>query len=203
VEGLLPRGEGVRMLMMLDARGGGFFLREANQVLAEVRDSLSINLLVGLLKSDQFDAVLKASSELGVNSIWPIVCERSVPRLSGDDAGRKTARWQRVLDEGSKVSGDVFPPQILPPAKFEDFQWDGLPGERYAAMTDPNTPRISRVRPESGRIVYAVGPEGDWSCGEAAFLIEKEFKPVSLGRRIMRASTAVIVGCGWFRLNSK
>jgi 16S rRNA (uracil1498-N3)-methyltransferase len=205
VEGLLPQEGGVRMLMKLDIRGGGFFLRPADEggPEAEDADSLSINLLVGLLKSDQFDAVLRASSELGVGVICPVLCERSVPRISADDIDRKAARWQRVLDEGSKVSGSVFPPKVLPPVRFDDVKWEDMPDERYAAVITSGASRISGARPKSGSIVYAVGPEGDWSDDETALLLEKNFKPVSLGRRIMRASTAVIVGCGWFRLNAE
>jgi 16S rRNA (uracil1498-N3)-methyltransferase len=126
-----------------------------------------------------------------------------VPRISADDIDRKAARWQRILDEGSKVSGSVFPPKVLPPVRFDGVKWDGMPDERYAAVIPPGTSHISGARPKSGSIVYAVGPEGDWSDDETALLLRKKFKPVSLGRRIMRASTAVIVGCGWFRLNAK
>jgi 16S rRNA (uracil1498-N3)-methyltransferase len=204
VEGLLSSGDGRRILMRLERADGAFFLREADAAAdaAAEKDTLVITLIVGLLKSDQFDAVLRASSELGINVIQPVLCERSVPRVGEAETGKKISRWQRILDEGSKVSGSVFPPKILSPVKFSEVEWDAMPDLRYVAVIAPDAPHISCVRPEFGEMAYAVGPEGDWSPSEISVLSLKKFMPLSLGRRIMRASTAVIVGCGWFRLNA-
>ncbi|MFA7366623.1 MAG: RsmE family RNA methyltransferase [Synergistaceae bacterium] len=47
----------------------------------------------------------------------------------------------------------------------------------------------------------AIGPEGDWSPSEIELLLKRGFKPVSLGKRILRASTAVAVACGWFSMD--
>ena len=44
----------------------------------------------------------------------------------------------------------------------------------------------------SDEITFVVGPEGGFTEDEAAFLNEKGFVSVSLGRRILRAETAVM-----------
>lgn len=60
-------------------------------------------LLVGLLKADQWDQVLRFSCELGVDQIVPVICERSVPRP--DDWHRKVQRYRRILLESTRQCG--------------------------------------------------------------------------------------------------
>jgi 16S rRNA (uracil1498-N3)-methyltransferase len=186
-------------------RGAGsekYFLREISAE-SEPRDDLEITLMIGLLKSDQFDAVLRSASELGVNSILPVVCERSVPRVAASDIPKKISRWQKILDEGTSISGSVFPPKISPPVNFGDIDWNTLPETRYAAVISPASRPISSADSDRSELVLAVGPEGDWSERERDALISRGFVPLALGRRIMRASTAAITGVAWFRFNSK
>lgn len=203
VEGLLPEAEGRKLSMRLERDVRGFFLR-ALEAFDEARESPVIVLLIGLLKSDQFDAVLKASAELGVGVLHPLICERSVPRMAdAEQAIRKVRRWQRVLDEATKVSGSVFPPKISPPTCFDEFDFTRLPSPRYAALLCDDARPIGdvlRTEAMSEEVVLAVGPEGDWCDGEKDALLAAGFVPVGLGQRVLRASTAAIVGCGFLRL---
>ena len=201
VEGLSGDDEGRRILMKLERDADQYFLR-AISAESEPRDALEITLLIGLLKSDQFDALLRSASELGINSILPVICERSVPRVAASDIPKKIARWQKILNEGTTVSGSVFPPGISPPVKFEKIDWEALPEARYAAVISPDSRPISSIAGGSGSLVFAVGPEGDWSDRESNSLISNGFVPLALGRRIMRASTAAMAGVAWFRLGA-
>jgi 16S rRNA (uracil1498-N3)-methyltransferase len=199
IEGLLHDDGGVRMLMRLEKKDGRCCLRSLDQMESE-RPGARIELLIGLLKSDQFDAVLRAASELGVSRIHPILCERSVPRIGDTDLPKKMARWQRILDEGSKISGFAVPARIAPPSELDCLEWSSVPEERYAAMLFPQALSISNVSVK-GDVAFAVGPEGDWTDGEVRVLLRNNFVPVNLGRGILRSSTAAIVGCGWFLLS--
>ena len=198
VEGMLAQG-GRRLLMRLETDERGALLRVVGEA-ADIRDKPEISLVIGLLKAEQFDLVLRTASELGIKKIYPLICERSVPRLDESLLSKKILRWQRILDEGTKVSGAAIPPEISKPAEFGDFSWGALPDARFAALLAPGALPVSSLRPESDEVVFAVGPEGDWSEREADVLIKNAFLPVSLGRRVLRASTAMTVGCGWFRL---
>lgn len=199
VEGLLPEGTGRRLLMRLEKDDEGMSLRIVEFLPLET-EKLNITLLIGLLKSDQFDSVLRASAELGVSSIRPLVCERSIPRFDDREISKKLVRWQKILDEGSKVSGSVFAPSIGAPIPFGSFDWASLPPARYAALLARNTAPISTIERCEGDLVLAVGPEGDWSERESDTLLDQGFTAISLGDRVLRASTAAIVACGWFRL---
>jgi 16S rRNA (uracil1498-N3)-methyltransferase len=184
--------------MRLESRDGAYYLREAG-ALPQTPDKLGMTLLIALLKAPQFDVVLRASAELGVKEILPVECERSVPR-TGANLPQKTLRWQKILDEGSLVAGSASPTKINPPVKFAEISWDSLPDNRIAAVISPVSRPISEIAAREGQIVYAVGPEGDWSNGETSALLSRNFIPVTLGERILRASTAAVAGCAWFRL---
>jgi 16S rRNA (uracil1498-N3)-methyltransferase len=199
VEGLLPDCGGAKMKMRFTKTGGEGFLREVAQEEA-ARPGASLSLVIGLLKSEQFDAVLRAASELGVRAVHPALCERSVPRIAPSDLPKKMTRWQKILDEGSKISGFACPATIYPPAALGDLSWHMIPEARYAAVLSPEAVPISSVSSQT-EAAFAVGPEGDWTQGEADALIQRGFVPVSLGAGILRSSTAAIVGCGWFCLS--
>ncbi len=200
VEGLsFEAEEGEKLLLRLERTTGGLALREVERM-REKPETVRIHLLIGLLKADQFDAVLRSAAELGLFVVWPVVCAHSIPRFSDVEMPKKLQRWQRILDEGSKVSGSVRPPMIHPPISFCKLDWRSLPQARYAALLTPRTSPLSDMAGVPGELVFAVGPEGDWSPEEVRQLQENGFMPVSLGRRVLRASTAAIVGCGWFRL---
>jgi 16S rRNA (uracil1498-N3)-methyltransferase len=130
------------------------------------------------------------------------MCERSVPRFDKTELGKKMARWKKLLDAGTEVSGEIFPPRLEEPAGFGEVRWRALPAARYAAVLARGAVPISDAAPASGAVAFAVGPEGDWTEGERAALAANGFVPVSLGRRIMRASTAALAGIAWFRLGS-
>jgi 16S rRNA (uracil1498-N3)-methyltransferase len=202
VEGLLPEGDGAKLLMRFERTEGRSLLRVVS---SRENDQAGpkISLLIGLLKADQFDMVLRASSELGLSEIIPVICERSVPRFGSDELHRKLSRWQKILDESSKVSGFVYATKILPPVAFEDFDWPSLPKVRYAALLTEGARPISGLSGLSAGddAVFAVGPEGDWTSREMSTLLWENFTPVNLGQGVLRSSTAAIIGCGWFRLS--
>ncbi|MDR3322434.1 MAG: 16S rRNA (uracil(1498)-N(3))-methyltransferase [Synergistaceae bacterium] len=198
IEGLLQEGDGLKLLMRLEKIDGRRLLRAVEPIKQE-RAGPEVTLLIGLLKADQFDSVLRASSELGISAVHPVMCERSVPRI-GDELPRKMIRWRRILDESSKVSGFVCATKISPPKALCDFDWANVPDERYAAMLAASTRPISGVSPK-GDVAFAVGPEGDWTDSEMSVLLKKNFVPLSLGPGILRSSTAAIVGCGWLRMS--
>lgn len=200
IEGLLPNeAGGERLLLRLEGTSAGYALREVERS-SERPDAVRVHLLIGLLKSDQFDAVLRAAAELGLFAVWPVICARSVPRVANSEAPKKMARWQKILDEGTKISGSIYPPKAKRPIPFEALDWAALPASRYAALLTAGTVLLSEISEAPDELVFAVGPEGDWSPEEQRALLENGFTPVGLGSRVLRASTAAIVGCGWFRL---
>lgn len=195
-EGLLS-GDKVQLRLLCE--GELVFAEELSRA-AEAAPSIELHLLLGLLKSDQFDQALRFAAETGVHTIHLLACERSVPRYSGIKLKEKMSRWEKIIDEATIQAGSASPPLLLKPVSLKELDPDLLPDCRFAAMLSAAANVLSKTEITSPAAV-AIGPEGDWSPSEAELLLEKNFKPVNLGKRILRASTAVAVACGWFSMN--
>ena len=190
---------GEKISLRLSCEGEQVYAEELSRI-TEEKPTTELYLLLAVLKSDQFDQALRFAAETGVHSITLLSCERSVPRYSGIKLEEKMSRWAKLLGESTKQAGAGTPPLLTPPVRLRDLDQSHLPESRYAAMLSPESEPLSAQQP-GGAAAIAIGPEGDWSPDETELLIEKKFKPVSLGSRILRASTAVAVACGWFSMN--
>lgn len=190
VEGLL---DGEKIALKLECRGESVFAREMSRVREDVF-SPRIELLLALLKNDQLDDALRFCAETGVREIHLLSCERSVPRYEGAKLADKTARWRKILDEATKQAGAATPPLLHEPVAFAAMDFGKLPPQRLAALLSPETRRLREID-IAPHVAIAVGPEGDWAPHESERLLAEGFIPISLGRRIMRASTAVAAAC--------
>lgn len=159
-----------------------------------------IHLLLALLKNDQFDASLRFAAEIGVTKIHLLICERSVPKYSHERAREKLVRWRKILDESTKQAGSTRAPLLEAPVAPRKLVFPALPLCRYAAVLSEDAEPLNGTKINSP-VAVAIGPEGDWSADETALLLDKGFKPISLGKRILRASTAVAVACSWLALS--
>ena len=161
----------------------------------EKKAAREIQLLLALLKNDQFDEALRFAAETGVSEIYLLACERSVPKIT-DRLGGKMTRWNKILAEATKQSGAATPPVLHEPVPFEKFDFPAVCAEKYAALLAENAQPLARIA-FGEKTALAIGPEGDWTPEETRRLLAEGFVPVSLGNRILRASTAVAVACGW------
>lgn len=189
---------GEKISLRLSCEGEAVYAEELSRT-SEDRPSTELHLLLAILKNDQFDQALRFAAETGVHTIRLLSCERSVPRYAGIKLAEKMSRWEKILDEATKQAGAGSPPLIVPPAALRDLDPEYLPDRRFAAMLSLEAEPLSEQETGDAAAI-AIGPEGDWSPSEAGLLLEKGFRPVSLGSRILRASTAVAVACGWFSM---
>ena len=195
-EGLLS-GEKVELRLL--SEDGHVFAEELSRT-REEESAIKLELILALLKNDQLDDSLRFAAETGVCAIHLVFCERSVPRYSGIRLIDKMSRWKKILDESTKQAGSASPPKLFSPLLLAELDLKLVPDCRFAAILSPEAELLSKIEYKSPAVI-AIGPEGDWTPSEEEFLLEKSFRPVSLGKRILRASTAVAVACGWFSLN--
>ena len=186
VEGLLA---GEKIKLRLEYINGVLC---AHEIVREKEEGYfpKVELLLGLLKNDQLDSALRFSAETGVYAIHLLICERSVPRFTAEKAEEKMSRWRKRLDEATKQAGAASAPILYEPVEFNMFNFDALPAQRLAALLSPMAKPLAQIKIEKHTSI-AIGPEGDWSPDESSALMNFNFCPVSLGKRIMRASTAV------------
>jgi 16S rRNA (uracil1498-N3)-methyltransferase len=156
----------------------------------ERESRLPVGLVQGLPEADKMDGVIQKSVELGVAWIQPVVCDRSVVRLSGERAARREAHWRRVAVAACEQCGRNRVPEVRPTLGF--LSWIALASEARRWMLQPDGESFARQGAPAGPLEILVGPEGGLSDRERDLALGRGFEPVGLGPRILRAETAPV-----------
>ena len=151
---------------------------------------LNITLVQAVSAAERMDFTLQKSVELGVAEIRPVISERCVVRLSGERAEKRVARWQEIVVSACEQSGRNIVPKVLPLTTYAQALQQ-LPQETTKLLMSLNrTQKLSDVQPQSGKVVFMVGPEGGWTEKEEQQAFDAGFQSVTLGKRVLRTETA-------------
>ena len=193
-------------LTVFDGRGGEYratlvrVSRAAVMVDVGVHDpveresALAVELGQGICKGDRMDLVVQKATELGVRTIRPIVCERTVVKLDAARAERRMAHWRAIAVHAAQQSGRTRVPEV---AGVEDLgAWLARAGAGPAFVLSPHAgASLSDLAPsgpgESVRLL--VGPEGGLSPREVERAGATGFAGLRLGPRVLRTETAALV----------
>ena len=154
----------------------------------EVESPLNLGLVQGLPEADKMDWIIQKAVELGVAWVQPIVCDRSVVRLSGERAARREAHWRRVAVAACEQSGRNRVPEIRPTIGFQS--WVAVPAAAPRWMLVPRATAIAAMPAPAGPLELLVGPEGGLSERERDLALSQGCQPVGLGPRVLRTETA-------------
>lgn len=152
-------------------------------------------LATSLLKGDHLEWVIQKCVELGVENIFLLLSERTIPRHREGAAPKKMERLQKIALEAAKQSGMVPIPKIFPPIAFEKLMQElknysstllAWEGEEKSSLH----PLFPKINPE--KILLMVGPEGGWTGEEVAEAKRCGAQTIGLGRQILRSETAAI-----------
>lgn len=157
-------------------------------------EGISITLIAALIKFDHFEWMLEKATELGVSTIVPIETDRSDYGLE-KAAQKRHVRWERIVLESSQQSRRTRLPMVERPTTFSQVL--ARPADlRVFLDEEPGAPPLLQVLPGSrnatDHVAVMLGPEGGWTDRERTSTAEAGWKPVSLGRQILRAETAAI-----------
>lgn len=151
---------------------------------------LNITLVQAVSAAERMDFTLQKSVELGVAEIRPVISERCVVRLSGERAEKRVARWQEIVVSACEQNGRNIVPKVLPLTTYAQALQQ-LPQETTKLLMSLNrAQKLSDVQPQSGKVVFMVGPEGGWTEKEEQQAFDAGFQSVTLGKRVLRTETA-------------
>lgn len=151
---------------------------------------LNITLVQAVSAAERMDFTLQKSVELGVAEIRPVISERCVVRLSGERAEKRVARWQEIVVSACEQSGRNIVPKVLPLTTYVQALQQ-LPQETTKLLMSLNrAQKLSDVQPQSGKVVFMVGPEGGWTEKEEQQAFDAGFQSVTLSKRVLRTETA-------------
>lgn len=151
-----------------------------------------VTLFQGLPKQGKMEWIIEKCTEMGITTIVPVQMDRSVVKLSKEQAAKKIERWQKTAKEAAKQCGRGKIPKVMMPVTLQEL----LEGELPEFLLFPyEAERTSSVREALiGKKVKTagifIGPEGGFEPEEASLLLSVGAKSVTLGPRILRTETA-------------
>ena len=152
--------------------------------------------------NERMDTLVEKATELGVAAIQPLVCARSVLRLTGERAERKREHWQAVAAAASEQSGRTRVPRIGPVQALEHWLQGLDPAGARCLLLSPRDGALPlrELPPFSGDWLALSGPEGGLTADEEAAATARGFSAVGLGPRVLRADTAPLALLAWLAL---
>lgn len=169
-------GRGSWRATRLTGSGPDVVLEASSDVVTTQRAEPLLTVASALPKGDRLDWMVQKATELGVDRLQLLHCERSVVRWKSARVEAQLARMERVSRASARQSRRVWLPDILAPVESSAI----LPG---AAIAEPGGARI-----DASHQLIAIGPEGGWSDAERALAREH----VGLGPHVLRVETACL-----------
>lgn len=145
---------------------------------------------------DRMEWLVEKLTEIGVNRIVPILCQRSERKEI------KPERLEKIAVSAMKQSLKSVLPEIWPMTPVDTVINGYEDSARYIAYCDSSLPRRLLAREYTPRqnAVIMIGPEGDFSPQEIKSALDKAWIPVSLGENRLRTETAALVACDTFHI---
>lgn len=140
--------------------------------------------------NDRFEWFLEKATEIGIDEITPLLCQRSERKVLKDD------RLEKIVITAMKQSVKAYKPKINSLTKYADFIKNDFEGSKLIAHCENNPkPSLKSKLNNANSFTILIGPEGDFSPDEIALAINNNFEPIHLGKSRLRTETAGIVAC--------
>lgn len=138
-----------------------------------------------------FDEWLPPLVELGATLLQPVIYQRSEYDAAKTQA--RLERWSRLIQSACEQSHRSRRPELRAPIPFEQLL-DWPTPQKWVAYELATGEANPDFRHES--LAFTSGPEGGLTPEEFEALEKSGWKPVSLGRSILRAVTAPVALLG-------
>jgi 16S rRNA (uracil1498-N3)-methyltransferase len=200
---VLRLGIGTRV-SLIDGKGG---LYDA-EIVAETRRNVHLkivkttreyhqrqhNLHIAVAPTKNIDRLewfLEKATEIGIEEITPVICDRSERKLVKED------RLNKIITAAVKQSLQAYHPVLNPQTSLEDFLQLENDSVRMIAHCLENEPKqyISQVALPKQKYTILIGPEGDFSPREIELALRMGYQPLTLGDTRLRTETAALAAC--------
>lgn len=161
----------------------------AGPVVSVPRRSPALHVGVGVTQNmDRLEWAVEKLTELGVDSIVPVVCARS--QVRGDRLERRLAKLHARAVAALEQSRGAWLPEVARPTPLGDLLAHAS-GDVFVARSDV----LGRPPVVSGKVPVwvLVGPEGGWSADEYTLFSRYDTEALNLGHNVLRVETAALV----------
>lgn len=170
------------LFQQLDKKAARVLLQEQIQAQTPLEGA---DLYMAVIKKEAMDLVVQKAVELGVRSIHPVLCARSVvSRINRE-------RLQQIAVEAAEQSERLNVPAVLPAVSLTQAVSDVASDTALAFLNErgQNTGELKRGQ----SVAFFIGPEGGWTPAEIQLMgAHPRAVSVHLGQTILRAETAAM-----------
>lgn len=150
-----------------------------------------VNIAIAPTKNaDRIEWFTEKAVEMGIDTITPLICQRSERRTINTD------RLEKIILSAMKQSIKAFKPVLDEPTDFSTFVKASRSGKKLIAHC-METDRASLKSMVDGESEYTIliGPEGDFSPAEVELAVANGYRCVHLGDSRLRTETAGLAAC--------
>ncbi len=177
--------------LIIEGKKAGIQISEIKENLPEFNPKLHI-AIAPTKNIDRIEFFVEKAVEMGIAEITILQTEKTERKNVNIDKIRK----QTVA--ASKQSLRFHFPVINDVIKIQDFLKNINPENTFVAHCHENLERIGLKNiPQLEQLTFLIGPEGDFSEKEIAFLAENNVRAVSLGNQRLRTETAGVFVAAW------
>jgi len=171
----------------------------------EKRTGPILTLACAIPKKSKFETIIEKCTELGVDEIIPLQTKRTEVKLNRPQAQKKLIRYQSVATNASKQSQRTTVPNILPVTDFKNAlnQITANTTALIGCLNAKREPLKTIVTGQLGtkeRIIFFIGPEGDFTDDEIKLALSSGCIPIDLGKTVLKVDTAAIAAISFARL---
>jgi len=190
--------------VLLDGEGGIYraAIDSASEMTARIISAekaepvLPVDMALPMIKQGRMDYAVEKCAEMGIRSIIPFTCERSVWKGDSREAEKKRERFAKKVEAACKQSGNPWFTRIEPVHGFPALV-EGLSAYESVFLADPDGVRFSEAFSvpcgTAGVTIGVTGPEGGLTGGEKEALVSAGAALVSLGLNRLRSETSAFL----------
>ena len=139
---------------------------------------------------ERFEWFLEKATEIGIDEITPIDCERSERTVVKSD------RLNKVIIAAMKQSEKAYLPKLKEVISFPELVSLKFSGQKFIAHCGAGpASHLKDLVKKGENVLVLIGPEGDFTANEIKFAKENDFMEVSLGSSRLRTETAALAAC--------
>lgn len=153
-------------------------------------------LIQGLPKQDKMSDIIRRCTEIGVNTIIPVITERSIPKLDDKKAENKWSRWQAVAKSAAEQSHRTSIPTIEPIQTIAQLLTNPLIQTADLKLVPWECERSKTLKEKlkenkkAQTICTFIGPEGGITDAEIEKLKQINFTPATIAETVLRTENA-------------
>lgn len=164
---------------------------------------LRLKVVQAVPQRKKMDELVDRAEELGVQELWVIETQRTIVRMRPEAAEQARKRWERIIVEAAKQSGNPVLMKMEGPLAFEKMVQEKIePGDQsFIFHPDPSgisfqdmidCLRETDKKNASRAAVFFFGPEGGFTEEEVRLAESRGVRKVFLGQSILRLETAFL-----------